>query len=108
MTDATLEQNVRNICRITWHDDETDERVRSIVDDAVVHIHDLLGISGEPSPKRFLYPGTEKILFENYCLYCWNDIPDEFEQNYKHDILKARRRNEVMAARDEQKESEVS
>lgn len=43
------------------------------------------------------------MLFENYCLYCWNDVPDEFEKNYLSDILKVRRRNEVAAANEQKK-----
>lgn len=107
MTNSDLEYNVQNICKITWSDKDTDERITSITEDAIVHMHDLLGMPGEPSPDAFLRPGTTKMLFENYCLYCWNDVPDEFEKNYLSDILKVRRRNEVAAA-NEQKKSEVS
>ena len=106
MTNSDLEYNVRNICKITWNDEDTDERIASITEDAIVHMHDLLGMSGEPSPDAFLRPGTAKMLVENYCLYCWTDVPDEFEKNYLSDILKVRRRNEVAA--NEQKKSEVS
>lgn len=102
-----LERNVRNICRITWEDNDTDKRIMLITENAVAHMHDMLGMPGEPSPDVFLRPGTTKMLFENYCLYCWNDVPDEFEKNYLSDILKVRRRNEVAAA-NEQKKSEVS
>lgn len=101
MVSEELERNVRNICKITWNDSETDARVSSIAENAVAHIHDLLGMSGEPSEADFLKPGTVRILFENYCLYCWNNVPDEFEKNYLRDILKARRKYEVEAARNE-------
>ena len=50
MTNSDLEYNVRNICKITWNDKDTDERIASITEDAIVHMHDLLGMSGEPSP----------------------------------------------------------
>ena len=92
MVSEELERNVRNICKITWNDGETDDRVSSIAENAVAHIHDLLGMPGEPAEADFLKPGTVRILFENYCLYCWNDVPD---------ILKARRKYEVEAARNE-------
>ena len=68
MTNSDLEYNVQNICKITWSDKDTDERITSITEDAIVHMHDLLGMPGEPSPDAFLRPGTAKMLFENYCL----------------------------------------
>ena len=101
MVSEELERNVRNICKITWNDGETDDRVSSIAENAVAHIHDLLGMPGEPAEADFLKPGTVRILFENYCLYCWNEVPDEFEKNYLRDILKARRKYEGEAARNE-------
>ena len=49
MVSEELERNVRNICKITWNDGETDDRVSSIAENAVAHIHDLLGMPGEPA-----------------------------------------------------------
>lgn len=41
MTNSDLEYNVQNICKITWSDKDTDERITSITEDAIVHMHDL-------------------------------------------------------------------
>ena len=98
----TLEENVRRICRITWNDEDTNSRVTSIVDNAVPHLHHKLGMPGEPSPGDFVKPGTERKLFENYCLYCWNNMPEEFEKNYRRDILTVRHKYEVEAAKNEE------
>lgn len=98
----TLEANVRRICRITWNDEDTNARVTSIVDDAVPHLHHKLGMPGDPSPGDFTKPGTERMLFENYCLYCWNNMPEEFEKNYRRDILTVRHKYEVEAAKNEE------
>ena len=39
MTNSDLEYNVQNICKITWSDKDTDERITSITEDALVHMH---------------------------------------------------------------------
>lgn len=46
MTNSDLEYNVQNICKITWSDKDTDERITSITEDAIVHMHDLLECLG--------------------------------------------------------------
>lgn len=97
-----LEALARNKCRITWHDDETDARVKGIVENAAYYLHHKLGIPGETSPDVFLEPGATRMLFENRCLYEWNDVADEFEENYKREILTERHRYEVEAARIEE------
>ena len=89
----------RRECRITWHDEETDAKVQTIVENAVPHLWHKFGIPGDPSPGIFEVPGTERMLFGNYCGYCWNNVPEAFEQNYRRDILTVRHRYEVEAAR---------
>lgn len=98
MDSGTLKEYVKKVCRITWDDTETDERVTSIVENAVVFLHHKLGMPGEPSPGVFEQPGMERILFENYCLYTWNNVTEEFEMNYRRDILTVRHKYEVEAA----------
>lgn len=96
-----LIQIARRICRITWNDDETDARMSDIVGNAVDYLHHKLGMPGDPSPGAFLDSGGARMLFENYCLYCWNDVPEEFEQNYRREILTMRHKYEVEAAQSE-------
>lgn len=107
MINAELVQMARRICRITWNDQETDERVISIAENAAAHLHDLFGIPGEVSPEVFLKPGTIKMLYENYCLYCWNNMPEEFEPNYRSDILKVQRKYKVEAAKSEDNQNKT-
>ena len=101
MDTGVLEGYVKGICRITWSDKETDARVKTIAEDAVVYLHHKLGIPGEPFPGIFENPGIERMLFENYCLYRWNNISEEFEMNYKREILTIRHRYEVEAVNEE-------
>ncbi len=79
-----LEKAVKRKCRITWSDEDTDARVKEIVEDGVQKMWHKLGMSGEISPDIFAEPGEERGLFLNYCLYEWNDVSEEFENNYKN------------------------
>lgn len=97
----------RRACRITWNDSETDDRIKTIVENAVPHLHHKFGMPGEPSTGIFEKPGTERMLFENYCLYCWNNVPDEFEKNYLRDILTVRHKYEVEAVKNAEESSDI-
>lgn len=98
---ANLIPYAKRICNITWSDEDTDARITSVVENAVVSLHHKLGMPGEPTPGIFEAPGMERVLFENYCLYSWNNMPEEFEVNYRRDILTVRHRYEVEAANSE-------
>ena len=98
MSCGELYDFTKRACRVTWEDNDTSERISTIAEDAVVFLHHKLGMPGEPSPGIFLKPGMERMLFANYCLYCWNNMPEEFEANYKRDILTVRHKYEVEAA----------
>ncbi len=87
-------------CRITWDDDDTDERIAEIVENTVEALRHRLGM-GDVAPDVFLKPGATKLLFENQCLYDWNNMLEEFETNYKKEILAVRHRYEVENAKEE-------
>ena len=98
----TLEEICRDACRITWNDVDTDRRVSAITRNAASHLSDKLGIPGELSPGVFEKNGTTRMLFENYCIYAWNNRADEFEKNYLSDILAVRHRYEVAYAKEKE------
>lgn len=87
-------------CKITWNDGDTETRVTEIVENAVEALRHHLGM-GDVAPDVFLKPGMAKILFENHCMYDWNNMLDEFEQNYKKEILAVRHKYEVENAKKE-------
>lgn len=87
-------------CKITWNDTDTEERITEIVENAVPALCHRLGIS-DKVPEVFLQPGMTKILFENYCMYDWNNMLDEFEGNYKKEIIAERHKYEVENAKKE-------
>lgn len=97
-TEEALEvlcENVKRKCSITWTDEDTENTVKTIVEDAVEAMRHKLGIAESSSPEAFLKAGTTRTLFENYCLYAWNHMVDEFEKNYRSMILMERHRYEV-------------
>lgn len=97
MSEETREQLFRiakRACKITWDDDETDTRILEIADSAAAALQHKLGM-GTEREEEFLKPGLTRILYENYCLYCWNDMLNEFEKNYRSEILTERHRYEV-------------
>ena len=107
MNCGKLIEYVKKMCRITWYDSDTEERIKTIVEDAVVFLHHKLGMPGEPSPGVFEEAGMERMLIGNYCLYCWSNMPEEFETNYKRDILMVRHKYEVEAAINEKEAGNV-
>ncbi|MBP3664573.1 MAG: hypothetical protein J6J03_05360 [Tyzzerella sp.] len=94
---------VKRKCKITWSDTDTDTRVEEIVANADESMRHMLGMKGA-SADAFLEPGKTRTLFENYCMYDWDDMLEEFETNYRREILAVRHRYEV---KNEKKASET-
>ena len=90
---------VKRKCKITWEDEDTEIRVREIVENADESMRHMLGMK-DASADAFLEPGKTKMLFENYCMYDWNNMLEEFEPNYCIKIIAERHRNEVKNAKE--------
>lgn len=89
---------VKRKCKITWSDQDTDDRIKDIVENADETMRHRLAMKDAPED-TFLQPGQAKTLFENYCMYDWNNMLDEFEQNYKRELIAERHKNEVNNAK---------
>lgn len=85
-----LVDRVRRKLRVTYRDDEIDERIDEIMEQADSDLRSMLGIS----ERSFTFEdgGTEQALFLAYCFYEWNDALDDFEVNYAEKIAKCRDR----------------
>lgn len=92
MTDELFNQVLRKL-NITWKDDETDERVRNIIQSAIPDVIHILGIPDENFD--FSGEGLENTLFLAYCLYEFNHVLNEFEDNYSNMIARVRAKYEV-------------
>lgn len=75
---------------ITWDDINTEEKLKSIIEDAELILNHKLGAKIDYS-----LAGAERTLFLNYCMYEWNDCINEFDENYKNDIYQIRAIYEV-------------
>lgn len=85
-----LVDKVRRKLRVTYRDDEVDERIDEIMKQADADLRSMLAIT----ERSFTFEdgGTEQALFLAYCFYEWNDALDDFEVNYAEKIAKCRDR----------------
>lgn len=85
-----LVDKVRRKLRVTYRDDEIDERIDEIMEQADADLRSMLAITERSF--TFENGGTEQALFLAYCFYEWNDALDDFEVNYAEKIAKCRDR----------------
>jgi hypothetical protein len=85
-----LVDKVRRKLRVTYRDNEVDERIDEIMKQADSDLRSMLAIT----ERSFTFEdgGTEQALFLAYCFYEWNDALDDFEVNYAEKIAKCRDR----------------
>ena len=74
--------------------EQIEQRIAEIVEDADETMRHMLGMKGA-SADAFLVPGQAKTLFKEYCLYAWNNVTDQFEDNYRKEIIAERHKNKV-------------
>lgn len=94
---------VKQKCKITWNDNDTEKRIQEIVQNADESMRHMLAMKGA-SADAFLQAGKTKTLFENYCMYDWDNMLEDFEVNYRREILAVRHINEVKNAQAETKD----
>lgn len=92
MSETLLEQ-VRRKLNITWNDTDTDNRVADIMRQARAKMLKILGITD--TEFDFAGDSMENMLFLAYCLYLFNHCENEFDDNYREDILTVRANYEV-------------
>ena len=85
-----LVDKVRRKLRVTYRDDEVDERIAEIMEQADLDLRSMLGITD--GSFDFNGAGAERALCLAYCFYEWNDALDDFEVNYAEKIAKCRDR----------------
>lgn len=85
-----LVDKVRRKLRVIYRDDEVDERIDEIMEQADADLRSMLAITERSF--TFEAGGTEQALFLAYCFYEWNDALDDFEVNYAEKIAKCRDR----------------
>lgn len=89
----TLLAQVRRKLNITWQDTDTDNRVFDIVNQARATMSEKLGIVDPEFD--YSVAGIENMLFLAYCLYLYNHCENEFDDNYRENIMQSRAKFEV-------------
>lgn len=90
---SSLIDQVKRKLDITWSDEDTDRRLKDIIDSASPILQHKLGIADKSYD--FSLPGIENNLFLAYCLYEWNHTANEFDINYANEIAQCQAKNEV-------------
>lgn len=103
--DSESKDNLRNAVKpklkITWNQQETENEIDTMLEDAESYLNHLLGAEIDYSA-----PGTERMLFLNFCMYVWNDCQEEFEDAYLKDIIRCRAKYEVKHYEEEENTTE--
>lgn len=76
---------LKNDLFITWTDEETDNRLKRIITNAILTMNFKLGAEVD-----YTIPGMAQNLFLTYCVYAYNGCINDFEENYLNDILQLR------------------
>lgn len=84
-----LLQRLKEKLNITWTEEETENRLQTILEDAVLTLDYKLGADVDYSS------GMERSLLLNYCMYEWNNCINEFDDNYFNNIMQLRQKYEV-------------
>lgn len=92
MSDELFKQVKRKL-NITWSDADTDANVEDIINSAIPTMLHKLGIAD--TSFDFAKAGAENTLFKNYCLYEYNHVANEFDDNYSNEIAQIRDKHTV-------------
>ncbi|WP_326158390.1 head-tail connector protein [Schinkia azotoformans] len=74
-----LLDQLKSRLRITW--DDEDDSLKEMLKDASNYLAKLTGI-----PIDFVNDAQGKTLLIERCRYVYNNVADEFEKNYKHEL----------------------
>lgn len=85
----TLTDKVKRKLDITWDDEGTNARISDIIEGAKPTVRHKIGL---PDYYDFETAGQEQAFFLSYCLYEWNHASDEFDDNYRNDLLQLRQK----------------
>lgn len=100
-----LIDEVKTYLDITWSDPHTDDKITGIIARAKAKISDYAGIAvGQLDLSE---ESSEKQLFLDLCRYIYNNASEDFEDNYRADLimLRAKYRTEAMADEGEETDS---
>ena len=95
---AVLIETLKTYLDITWNDPHTNVKLEGILARAQTK---LCAYAGAES-LDFADGTEEQQLLLDLCRYVWFNVPENFEENYKHDLLMLRAKYKVEAMPDEE------
>lgn len=95
-----LIDDVKTYLGITWSDPHTESNVTGILARAQSKICDYAGATLD-----FNTESSEKQLLLDLCRYIYNNASEDFESNYKHELVMLRANHAVEVNSDETSES---
>ncbi len=91
-----LIDDVKTYLGITWSDPHADSNVAGILARAQSKMRDYAGAQLD-----FETESSEKQLFLDLCRYIYNNASEDFEGNYKHELVMLRAEHAVEVTDDE-------
>lgn len=82
--------DVESNCDVTWRDEATDNKFRSIIAGGMYYIDDKLGEEAD-----YEADGYPRTLLMEYCRYARDGALDVFENNYQSMILAMQTKKEL-------------
>ena len=95
-----LIDDVKTYLGITWSDPHTDSNVAGILARAQSKMRNYAGAQLD-----FNTESSEKQLLLDLCRYIYNNASEDFESNYKHELVMLRANHAVEVNSDETSES---
>ena len=79
---AALLPAIKTYLQVTWDDEQTNQRITSLIEDGAAYLDDKLGEPGD-----YEAPGLPRTLLKEYVRYARDGALDVFENNYQNLIL---------------------
>lgn len=87
---AALLADVKNYLNITWDDQATDDRIRSLIASATADLDDYAG-----EELDYLSDGLPRTLMMDHVRYARDEALDVFENNYRTQLVRLRNKRRV-------------
>ena len=93
-------EKLKSKLNITWKEEETEKRLKEIVELAIPKINRLIGTQIIDFLNELYKEELDLLL--NYCMYEWENKTELFKRNYYDDILSLQQKHEVEQYKKEQ------
>jgi hypothetical protein len=94
---VALIDTLKTYLDITWDDEHTNSKLSGILARAQTRICAYAG----NAELEFADGSEEQQLLLDLCRYVWFNVPENFEENYRHDLIMLRAKYQTEAMQDE-------